>query len=569
MRAREDSGSDSESNSGDGIQVTVGRKNAKGTGIRVDKVTYVLDLTATPECLTTGSDDTELGMSGFIKKQCQDTFKGLTGALETGLAKVKILGPEIVECRRSNLTCNGCFTCSFASPITSKILSAGARTSRREQHMSSLQNRSWMPKLPRQTVSWHMLQAFKVFCENSTITKVQAWWAHKISYPWLLPSLNRCLTRLPKHHWDLTPGDTNPMKGSHAQDNQANKTNRSLIEAILLAREYDKNTARVLSISISSGVLENGNNSLQSRFAAAARHQASVNGSRSWKSSTFNLKLMRWPLARVPKPMWLLLALAPHLLPLVLLRLRDTQPAGPDTTAKQYNQQGAAAADATWHSSDPDYSVNAQSGRTKEQLWFANEKDWNKETVMSAREYIIQKGYVSDDCDASPSLGTLSLVLLRVAARLAGAAVEAEALRAVALMLDKRRSVPVIDAVAGDVQRILALLQGTEEEDGVVRSARRAAVMLTNTVEEQCGVLETYTTNLGDQIEDAVSAGVKAAEERAPLVEAPQRPKTYAAVAAPVARETLKPPAVHAAVLAKAAAWGRQIMIEREPGTEG
>ncbi|KAJ7860066.1 hypothetical protein B0H14DRAFT_2576783 [Mycena olivaceomarginata] len=59
-------------------------------------------------------------------------------------------------------------------------------------------------------------------------------WAHKISYPWLLPSLNRCLISMSKLHWDLTPGGHNPIEGSHVQDNQVNTTNGTLIEAILL-----------------------------------------------------------------------------------------------------------------------------------------------------------------------------------------------------------------------------------------------------------------------------------------------------------------------------------------------
>ncbi|KAJ7932011.1 hypothetical protein B0H13DRAFT_1593750, partial [Mycena leptocephala] len=78
------------------------------------------------------------------------------------------------------------------------------------------------------------IEQFKTFYANSANPKVKAWWAHKISYPWLLPSLNRSLTGMPNHHWDLTPGDTNPMEGSHAQDNQVSSTNRSILEAILL-----------------------------------------------------------------------------------------------------------------------------------------------------------------------------------------------------------------------------------------------------------------------------------------------------------------------------------------------
>ncbi|KAJ7468536.1 hypothetical protein FB451DRAFT_1177325 [Mycena latifolia] len=77
---------------------------------------------------------------------------------------------------------------------------------------------------------------YRAFCNASTNSKLQAWWMHKLSYPWLLPSLNRKLTNMPERHWDLTPADTNPIEGSHAQDNQVNHTNHNLITAILLAR---------------------------------------------------------------------------------------------------------------------------------------------------------------------------------------------------------------------------------------------------------------------------------------------------------------------------------------------
>ncbi|KAJ7878497.1 hypothetical protein B0H14DRAFT_3777089 [Mycena olivaceomarginata] len=100
---------------------------------------------------------------------------------------------------------------------------------------------------------------FKAFCTNSTNAKIK--------------------------------GDTNPIEESHAQDNQVNHTNHSLLEAILLhvssllndgnisdhfisAREYDQQTARVVKASAEAAILENGNNSLQARFAALSRRQA-------------------------------------------------------------------------------------------------------------------------------------------------------------------------------------------------------------------------------------------------------------------------------------------------------
>ncbi|KAJ7829316.1 hypothetical protein B0H14DRAFT_3144043 [Mycena olivaceomarginata] len=63
------------------------------------------------------------------------------------------------------------------------------------------------------------------------------------------------------------------LKGSHAHNNQVNKTNATLYEAILSAREFDGENARIIKASLESGIWENGNNSLRARFSSqAARH---------------------------------------------------------------------------------------------------------------------------------------------------------------------------------------------------------------------------------------------------------------------------------------------------------
>ncbi|KAJ7756730.1 hypothetical protein B0H14DRAFT_3512057 [Mycena olivaceomarginata] len=121
------------------------------------------------------------------------------------------------------------------------------------------------------------IEQYYMFCENSPTKQVQDWWAHKQSYPWLLPSLNRELSHFDKCHWDLTPSDSNPIEGSHAQDNQVNSTNRTLLEAILLAKKLDCDTARVILATLQSGVLENPNNSLQaSKEATRLRGQVNA-----------------------------------------------------------------------------------------------------------------------------------------------------------------------------------------------------------------------------------------------------------------------------------------------------
>jgi hypothetical protein len=49
--------------------------------------------------------------------QCQDVWTGPTGSKKTGLALVTILDEgKVIQCRRSNLKCNGFYTCSLASP---------------------------------------------------------------------------------------------------------------------------------------------------------------------------------------------------------------------------------------------------------------------------------------------------------------------------------------------------------------------------------------------------------------------------------------------------------------------
>ncbi|KAJ7442082.1 hypothetical protein B0H11DRAFT_1929029 [Mycena galericulata] len=118
------------------------------------------------------------------------------------------------------------------------------------------------------------LQEYYTFCAESSVTKVQSWWAHKLSYPWLLPSLNREISRMDKRHWDLTPRDTNPIEGSHAQDNQVNRTKQSLLDAILLTKKLDSETARIIGATMTSGVMENPNNSLETRYKNQAQRQA-------------------------------------------------------------------------------------------------------------------------------------------------------------------------------------------------------------------------------------------------------------------------------------------------------
>ncbi|KAJ6569913.1 hypothetical protein B0H10DRAFT_2238127 [Mycena sp. CBHHK59/15] len=127
---------DSDSDAEQGIRVTAKSERRRTGGMFVDevipitlvpeswdvpaatnRVAYILDLSGTPKLLQSGRKT--LTVDAFIKKECQDSFTGPTGSKsDRSLAKVMILNDdsdEPVLCRRSTLTCSGCYKCTLAS----------------------------------------------------------------------------------------------------------------------------------------------------------------------------------------------------------------------------------------------------------------------------------------------------------------------------------------------------------------------------------------------------------------------------------------------------------------------
>ncbi|KAK7021573.1 hypothetical protein R3P38DRAFT_3541158 [Favolaschia claudopus] len=90
-----------------------------------------------------------------------------------------------------------------------------------------------------------------------------------LSFPYLTTSEDI------QDYYTFCAESTNPkVQGSHAQDNQIKPTSCPLLEAILLAKDLDAQTARIIEEMVASGVLENPNNSLQARFKLKAQRQA-------------------------------------------------------------------------------------------------------------------------------------------------------------------------------------------------------------------------------------------------------------------------------------------------------
>ncbi|KAF7333760.1 hypothetical protein MVEN_02332700 [Mycena venus] len=117
LRSRSNSdGDDSENNAGESDEPESDSAGpSKFWDVPAHRVAIILDVSDTPECLQ--GDRRLMSVDAYIKKQCQDAWTGPTGSKKTGLALVTILDEgKVIQCRRSNLKCNGFYTCSLASP---------------------------------------------------------------------------------------------------------------------------------------------------------------------------------------------------------------------------------------------------------------------------------------------------------------------------------------------------------------------------------------------------------------------------------------------------------------------
>ena len=71
------------------------------------------------------------------------------------------------------------------------------------------------------------------FCEKSSDAAIIDWYQQKKIYPWLLPSLNRSLTKMDNESWDLTPNHTNIVETTHAATNAVTLIGKEILEAII------------------------------------------------------------------------------------------------------------------------------------------------------------------------------------------------------------------------------------------------------------------------------------------------------------------------------------------------
>jgi hypothetical protein len=234
----------------------------------------------------------------------------------------------------------------------------------------------------------------------------------------------------------------------------------------------------------------------------------------------------------------------------------------------------------------PDATAHAHVGKTKAELLKTGGYDWKAGGVGGARAYLIQKAYVSEDCEDELTLESLSLVLLRAVASKDVSAMAADAIRAVAFLLEERNPefmadmASAMNALTTDVQKILAYAEervgGREprdesgENETSAEELRRAAEMLTRTVEEQREELSTLTERLETGLASVLERAETGAVQPPATAAAVDGARSYASATAAAMQKGGgggggTAPMRHAAAVANAQMRERQVMVDRSP----
>ncbi|KAJ7090162.1 hypothetical protein C8R44DRAFT_720299 [Mycena epipterygia] len=86
---------------------------------------------------------------------------------------------------------------------------------------------------------WHYIcffahhSAWHDFCRGQLDPAVKNWYAHKLANPWVLPSVNKFLSKISDDNWDITPNHSNYVETAHAGRNAETATGVEILTAIL------------------------------------------------------------------------------------------------------------------------------------------------------------------------------------------------------------------------------------------------------------------------------------------------------------------------------------------------
>ncbi|KAF7366386.1 hypothetical protein MSAN_00895300 [Mycena sanguinolenta] len=111
------------------------------------------------------------------------------------------------------------------------------------------------------------------FVDGQTDEKVQHWLAHKRANPWVLPSVNKFLSKIASDDWDITPNHTNYVETAHAGRNAETSIGVPLLTAILQAKERDNIRAKEMAQIESHGMMRKRWNGIGEREKHAAQRK--------------------------------------------------------------------------------------------------------------------------------------------------------------------------------------------------------------------------------------------------------------------------------------------------------
>ncbi|KAJ7331481.1 hypothetical protein DFH08DRAFT_814787 [Mycena albidolilacea] len=124
---------------------------------------------------------------------------------------------------------------------------------------------------------WHQ------FCKEQTEPAITNWYAHKLANPWILPSINKFLSKIAPSDWDLTPNHSNYVETAHAGRNAETSVGVGLLTAILQAKERDNIKARELAQIQHEGVMGN-------RWNGSAEREKLSSQRKAWKMRSATIR---------------------------------------------------------------------------------------------------------------------------------------------------------------------------------------------------------------------------------------------------------------------------------------
>ncbi|KAJ7894026.1 hypothetical protein B0H13DRAFT_2276534 [Mycena leptocephala] len=77
------------------------------------------------------------------------------------------------------------------------------------------------------------------FCASQTHIDIKNWYAHKVANTWVLPSVNKYLSKISHENWDITPNQSNIAETAHAGRNAETSIGVGLLTAILQSQARD------------------------------------------------------------------------------------------------------------------------------------------------------------------------------------------------------------------------------------------------------------------------------------------------------------------------------------------